>query len=55
LLDEPNLRNRLAMASRIRASQEFDHIIMAQRSFEMYEQALERSALRAQPRVLQVR
>jgi rhamnosyl/mannosyltransferase len=55
LLDEPNLRNRLAMASRIRASQEFDHIIMAQRSFEMYEQALERSARRAQPRVLQVR
>ncbi len=55
LLDEPSLRNRLAMASRIRASQEFDHIIMAQRSFEMYEQALERSARRAQPRVLQVR
>jgi rhamnosyl/mannosyltransferase len=44
LLDEPNLRNRLAMAGRIRACKEFDHIIMAKRSFEIYEEALHHQA-----------
>jgi len=39
LIDDPVLRNRLANASRDR-SREFDNIVMAQRSFEIYEQAL---------------
>ena len=40
LLDEPNLRDRLSVASRDRARKEFDHLTMAQRSFEIYEQVL---------------
>ncbi len=40
LLDEPGLRHRLVRASRDRACQEFDHMTMARRSFEIYEQAL---------------
>jgi rhamnosyl/mannosyltransferase len=40
LLDEPDLRDRLSVASRDRACKEFDHMIMAQRSFEIYEEAL---------------
>jgi rhamnosyl/mannosyltransferase len=40
LLDEPGLRHRLLRASRDRACQEFDHLTMARRSFEIYEQAL---------------
>jgi rhamnosyl/mannosyltransferase len=40
LLNEPNLRDRLAKASRDRACKEFDHLTMAQRSFEIYEQVL---------------
>ncbi|GAC1478508.1 MAG: hypothetical protein NVS2B14_19620 [Chamaesiphon sp.] len=39
LLDEPRLRDKLAIASRKRA-QEFDHMTMAQRSFDIYEKAL---------------
>lgn len=53
LLDEPNLRNRLAAASRDRVRQEFDHITMAQRSFEIYEQALHCSDFKTQPKFLQ--
>lgn len=53
LLHEPELRNRLATASRKRAC-EFDHMVMAQRSFEIYEQALHYSYLKAQPGILQV-
>jgi len=40
LLNEPGLRHRLVRASRDRACQEFDHMTMARRSFEIYEQAL---------------
>jgi rhamnosyl/mannosyltransferase len=40
LLDEPGLRHRLIEASIERACQEFDHMTMARRSFEIYEQAL---------------
>lgn len=40
LLNEPGLRHRLVRASRDRACQEFDHMMMARRSFEIYEQAL---------------
>jgi rhamnosyl/mannosyltransferase len=39
LLKEPNLRNCLATASRERACQ-FDHMTMAEQSFEIYKQAL---------------
>jgi rhamnosyl/mannosyltransferase len=39
LLSEPGLRNRLVMASRKRAAY-FNHITMAQRSFEVYEEVL---------------
>jgi len=55
LLDEPNLRDRLSVASRFRASHEFDHKIMAQRSFEIYEQVLHGSRIPAQPEVLGVK
>ncbi len=39
LLDEPGLRNRLVIGSRKR-SEYFNHITMAQRSFEFYDEAL---------------
>jgi glycosyltransferase involved in cell wall biosynthesis len=39
LLDEPALRNRLAASSRKRAEY-FNHVTMAQRSFEFYEEVL---------------
>lgn len=42
LLNEPGLRDRFSKASRHRA-QQFDHLTMAQRSFEIYEQVLQRS------------
>lgn len=44
LLTEPGLRQRLAGASRQRA-QEFDHLVMARRSLEIYEQALDPAIL----------
>ncbi|HEY9604019.1 MAG TPA: glycosyltransferase, partial [Allocoleopsis sp.] len=44
LLDEPGLRHRFAHASRERACKEFDHLTMARRSFEIYEQALNQEA-----------
>jgi rhamnosyl/mannosyltransferase len=40
LLDEPGLRVRLASAARRRALAEFDHVAMARRSLELYEQSL---------------
>lgn len=40
LLDYPDLRNRLSTASRERVCKEFNHVTMAQRSFEIYKQAL---------------
>jgi rhamnosyl/mannosyltransferase len=54
LLDEPGLRHRLVRASRDRACKEFDHMIMAERSFEIYEQALGCSDFKAQPEILRV-
>ena len=54
LLDEPDLRNRLATVSRDRACKEFDHMVMAERSFEIYQQALGGSRFKAQPEILQV-
>ncbi len=39
LLEEPGLRDRLVTASRKRTL-EFDHMTMADRSFEIYEKAL---------------
>lgn len=54
LLDEPDLRKRLATASRDRACKEFDHRVMAERSFEIYEQALGGSDFKAQPEILRV-
>ena len=54
LLDEPDLRNRLATASSDRACKEFDHRVMAERSFEIYEQALGGSDFKAQPEILRV-
>ncbi|WP_199328574.1 glycosyltransferase [Anabaena azotica] len=39
LLDEPGLRNRLVISSRKR-SEYFNHVTMAQRSFEFYEEVL---------------
>ena len=54
LLDEPDLRKRLATASRDRACKEFDHRVMAERSFEIYEQALGCSDFKAQPEILRV-
>jgi glycosyltransferase involved in cell wall biosynthesis len=40
LLAEPGLRERLAANARTRACQEFDHHLMAERSIEIYRQAL---------------
>jgi rhamnosyl/mannosyltransferase len=54
LLNEPGLRHRLAQASRDRACKEFDHLTMARRTFEIYEQALSRVYTNAQPEILQV-
>jgi len=54
LLDEPDLRSRLATASSDRACKEFDHRVMAERSFEIYEQALGGSDFKAQPEILRV-
>lgn len=53
LLDEPNLRARLSAASRDRVRQEFDHITMAQRSFEIYERIVRCSDFKTQPEILQ--
>jgi glycosyltransferase involved in cell wall biosynthesis len=36
LLNEPGLRDRLGAAARIRACSEFDHMVMAKRSLEIY-------------------
>jgi rhamnosyl/mannosyltransferase len=43
LMDDPQLRRRLSVAARQRALREFDHLIMAQRSLELYESALKRA------------
>ncbi len=40
MLNEPGLRDRLSAAGPPRAQQEFDHMIMAQRTLDIYEQAL---------------
>lgn len=40
LLAEPGLRERLAVAARIRAVQEFDHRVMAERSLHIYRSVL---------------
>jgi glycosyltransferase involved in cell wall biosynthesis len=40
LLNEPNLRNRLAAAARERAVREFDHRVMAERSLAIYRRIL---------------
>jgi glycosyltransferase involved in cell wall biosynthesis len=42
LLWEPGLRERLGAAAIARARGEFDHVLMARRSLEMYERALEK-------------
>jgi hypothetical protein len=41
-VSEPGLRERLAAAGRERAHREFDHRIMARRSFATYERVLAR-------------
>jgi glycosyltransferase involved in cell wall biosynthesis len=43
LLDEPGLRDRLASAARERAVEEFGHVTMAERSFEVYRRVLAES------------
>ena len=40
LLEEPGLRDRLAAAARERASREFDHRLMAERSLDIYRRVL---------------
>lgn len=40
LLDEPGLRQKLSVAARHRATEEFDHRVMARRSVAAYERAL---------------
>jgi rhamnosyl/mannosyltransferase len=40
LLDEPGLRARLSAAARARAVREFDQILMARRSLDLYDQVL---------------
>ena len=40
LIDEPGLRDRLAAAARIRATREFDHLVMAERSLSIYRRVL---------------
>jgi rhamnosyl/mannosyltransferase len=54
LLDEPGLRHRLTEASIERACQEFDHMTMARRSFEIYAHALGSVYTNAQAEILQV-
>ncbi len=51
LLDEPELRDRLSVASRDRARREFDHMTMAQRSLKIYKQALHGSDFEIQAEV----
>lgn len=41
LIAEPGLRARLAANARIRACQEFDHLLMARRSLEVYRRVLD--------------
>ena len=38
--DEPGLRARLAAGARHRACREFDHLVMARRSLDLYQTAL---------------
>jgi rhamnosyl/mannosyltransferase len=52
LLDEPNLRERFSVASCARARREFDHMTMAQRSLEVYAQALQYSDFEARSEIL---
>jgi glycosyltransferase involved in cell wall biosynthesis len=40
LLAERGLRDRLAAAARLRAVQEFDHRVMAERSLDIYQKVL---------------
>jgi glycosyltransferase involved in cell wall biosynthesis len=40
LLNEPGLRARLSAAARARVGQEFDHLVMARRSLDFYQQVL---------------
>lgn len=40
LLEEPGLRDRLATAGPARAQEEFDHMVMAQRTLDIYQRAL---------------
>jgi rhamnosyl/mannosyltransferase len=40
LLSEPGLRDRLAAAARFRACREFDHLLMAERSLDIYQNIL---------------
>jgi glycosyltransferase involved in cell wall biosynthesis len=40
LINEPGLRDRLAAAARIRATREFDHRVMAERSLSIYRRVL---------------
>ena len=41
LLTEPGLRERLAAGARARACREFDHLLMARRSLELYGAAVD--------------
>lgn len=43
ILDEPGLRERLVSAARHRAETEFDHLTMARRTLEVYENVLNRA------------
>jgi rhamnosyl/mannosyltransferase len=47
LLEEPGLHERLSVAARERAHREFDHRIMARRSFAVYERVLAREGSHA--------
>ena len=47
LLDEPGLRDRLSAQAVERAHSEFDHRVMARRSLELYEKALDTGRLPA--------
>jgi rhamnosyl/mannosyltransferase len=44
LLDEPGLRTRLGRAGRERAAAEFDHLVMARRSLDLYAEVLSPAA-----------
>jgi glycosyltransferase involved in cell wall biosynthesis len=52
LLEEPGLRDRLAVAARARAIAEFDHRAMARRSVEIYRAALAGATVAPHPRDL---